>query len=167
MSTTSSRGAPAEIRQVGPDDFPAVLRFFEGLSPESRRTFAPQPFDEEHARRIVETSDGAENVRLVAVRGGEVLGYCYFESRGPDLYPTVGLGIIDRAQNQGLGSRLMSALVAEARRLGKPGLVLTVHMDSARALRVYTKNGYRITGECSNGIQWEMTLDLDGEDSAR
>lgn len=161
-----SRETPVEIRQVGPDDLSAVLWFFAGLSPESRRTFAPHPFDEEHARRIVETSDGVGNVRLVAVRDGGIQGYCYFESRGPDLYPTVGLGIIDRAQNQGVGSRLMAALVAEARRLGKPGLVLTVHMDNPRALRLYTKNGYRITGECSNGTQWEMTLELGGEDSA-
>ena len=112
------------------------------------------------------TSDGVNSVRLIAVRDGEILGYCYFQDRGPDLWPSVGLGIIDRAQNEGIGSRLMAALVAEARRLGKPGLCLTVHQDNPRALRIYTRNGYRVTGECTEGTQHTMALDLSAEDSA-
>jgi ribosomal protein S18 acetylase RimI-like enzyme len=150
-----------EIRNLRADDYDRVLRYFAALGPESRTTFAPHPFDEAHARRMCDTSDGVRNVRLVAVEAGEIVGYCYFESRDPE-YPTVGLGIADHAQNRGLGRRLMSALVAEARRLGKPGLDLTVWKTNLRAQRVYARAGYRVTGETPNQVEFTMRLDFDG-----
>ncbi|MBM3475944.1 MAG: GNAT family N-acetyltransferase [Armatimonadetes bacterium] len=149
----------AEIRHLRSDDVDRVLRFFAALGPESRTTFAPHAFDAENAARICRTSDGIDNVRLVAVEDGEIVGYCYFESR--DLpYPTVGLGIADHAQNRGLGHRLMTALIAEARRLGKPGLDLTVWKTNPRAQRVYTAAGFRFTGETPNRVEFTMHLDL-------
>ncbi len=151
------------IRHVQPDDLPRVLRYFEGLSADSRSRFYPRPFDEAHARHIVESTDGKDNVRLVAVEDDEIVGYCYFECRGEGADGHVGLGIIDRAQNRGLGQRLMTALTQEARRLGKPGLELCVFKDNARALRVYTKAGYVITGETEDGLQHTMRLDLSGD----
>ena len=154
-----------QIRHLRADDVDRVLRFFAALGPDSRTTFAPHAFDQENAERICRTSDGVDNVRLVAVEDDEIVGYCYFESR--DLhYPTVGLGIADHAQNRGLGQRLMAALIAEARRLGKPGLDLTVWKTNPRAQRVYTKAGYRFTGETPNGVEFTMRLDL-GEPSPR
>lgn len=150
----------AEIRHLRSDDVDRVLRFFAALGPESRTTFAPHAFDAENAARICRTSDGIDNVRLVAVEDGEIVGYCYFESRDGQ-YPTVGLGIADHAQNRGLGHRLMAALVAEARRLGRPGLDLTVWKTNPRAQRVYAGAGYRVTGETANGVEWTMRLDLD------
>jgi ribosomal protein S18 acetylase RimI-like enzyme len=148
-----------EIRRLRADDVERVLRFFAALGPESRTTFAPHAFDAGNAERICRTSDGAQNVRLVAVEAGEIVGYCYFESR--DLQcPTVGLGIADHAQNRGLGHRLMAALIAEARRLGEPGLDLTVWKTNPRAQRVYTKAGYRFTGETPDRNEFTMHLDL-------
>jgi RimJ/RimL family protein N-acetyltransferase len=148
-----------EIRHLRADDHDRVLRYFAGLGPDSRTTFYPHPFDEANARRICDTSDGVCNVRLVAVEGDEIVGYCYFESR--DLkYPTVGLGVADHAQNRGLGHRLMAALVEEARRLGKPGLELTVWKTNPRAQRVYLRAGYRITGETPNGVEYTMRLEF-------
>jgi len=153
-----------EIRHLRPDDCERVLRYFAALGPGSKTTFAPHPFDEEHARRMCETSDGARNVRLVAVEDGEIVGYCYFEGRDPG-YPTVGLGVADHAQDRGLGQRLMAVLIEEARRLGKPGLELTVWKTNPRAQRVYLKAGYRFTGETPNRVEYTMRLDftdLDG-----
>lgn len=148
------------IRHLRNDDVERMIRYFAALGPESRKTFAPHPFDEPNARRICETSDGQENVRLVAVENDEIVGYCYFESRDAD-YPIVGLAIADHAQNRGLGQRLMGALIAEARRLGKSGLELTVWKTNSRAQRVYLKAGYRITGETENGVEYVMRLDLE------
>lgn len=135
------------------------MRYFAALGPASRTTFAPHPFDEENARRVCETSDGQNNVRLVAVEEGEIVGYCYFESRGL-AYPLVGLAVADHAQNRGLGQRLMAALIGEACRLGKPGLELTVWKTNFRAQHVYRKAGYRIVGETENGVEYVMRLDL-------
>jgi RimJ/RimL family protein N-acetyltransferase len=154
-----------KIRHLRADDFERVLRFFAALGPESRTTFAPHPFDEANARRICDTSDATCNVRLVAVEDGEIVGYCYFESRDLE-YPTVGLGIADHAQNRGLGRRLMAALVDEARRLGKPGLDLTVWKTNPRAQRVYLGAGYRITGETPNGVEYTMRLQFDAPTDA-
>jgi ribosomal protein S18 acetylase RimI-like enzyme len=56
----------------------------------------------------------------------------------------------------------MAALVAEARRLGKRGLDLTVWKTNPRALRVYSGAGYYVTGETANGVEYTMHLDLSG-----
>jgi ribosomal protein S18 acetylase RimI-like enzyme len=165
MPTDPREQPHTEIRHVRPDDLPRLLRYFEGLSAASREKFYPRPLDEAHARHIVDTADGVENVRLVAVEDGEIVGYGYFESRGAGEDGHVGLGIIDRAQNRGLGHRLMAALSSEARRTGKPGLELCVFKDNARAIRVYAKAGFTITGETEDGLQHTMRLDLSDEEA--
>jgi RimJ/RimL family protein N-acetyltransferase len=166
MQESPARHGETKIRHVGADDLRAILRYFDGLSAESRAKFYPRPLDEAQARHIVETADGVDNVHLVAVQAGEIVGYCYFESRGAGRDCHVGLGIADRAQNRGLGHRLVAALSEEARRPGKSGLALCVFKDNPRAIRVYTKAGFTITGETEDGLQHTMRLNLTRDDGA-
>lgn len=143
-------GRSAVIRHIRKDDYERVLAYFEGLSPTSRKWFCPHPFDEEHAHKIVDTSDGVDNVRLGAfadTADGPLVGYFYYQTAESQKYPRVGCGIIDEFHNQGLGPHLMKALIAEARRNAKPGLGLCVDKPNHRALRTYSKNGFRIVGQ--------------------
>ena len=53
------------------------------------------------------------------------------------------IDLLPRAQGQGNGRVLMDALLAALRRRGAPGVHLGMHVTNARALRFYTRLGFR------------------------
>ena len=56
---------------------------------------------------------------------------------------TLGLLVLKQFRDRGIGRRLMIALEAEARRLGKRRIDLTVWSTNDRAYHLYTSMGYR------------------------
>ncbi|MFP3904219.1 MAG: hypothetical protein ACLFWB_08280, partial [Armatimonadota bacterium] len=71
-------GGRAVLRHITGDDYERVLEYFDGLSELSRKYFCPHPFDEKHARMIVQTSDRTDNVRIGAFANsadGPLVGY--------------------------------------------------------------------------------------------
>ncbi len=161
-------GRKLVIRHIQKDDYERVLEYFGGLGELSRKYFCPHPFDEENARMIVETSNMTDTVRLGAVADspdGPMVAYIYYTHKPEQKYPRVGIGIVDACHGQGLGQILMAALAAEARRNHKPGLSLNVDKPNHRALRLYSKAGYRITGQSSEATHHEMVLDFAAQES--
>ncbi len=161
-------GRKVTIRHITKDDYQRVLEYFGGLGEVSRKYFCPHPFDAEHARMIAESSNLSDTVRLAAIAassGEPMVGYVYYTHKPERKYPRVGIGIVDAYHDQGLGQILMSALVAEARRNRKPGLSLCVDKPNHRALRLYSRSGYRISGESNQGRHHEMVLDFAAEQS--
>ncbi len=154
------------VRHIEKDDYERVLTYFAGLGEQSRKFFCPHPFDEEHARMIVDTSDRTDTVRLGAfadTADGFLAGYFYYEDQPEYEFSHVGCGIIDDYHGQGLGQILMDALIAEARRNGKPGLWLCVDKPNHRALHLYSKAGYRIVGYTRRETHYDMILDFAAE----
>ena len=160
-------GRSVVIRYIREDDYERVLRYFGGLSEQSRYYFHPHPFDEASARMIAQTHDGTDVTRLAATADGPdgpMVGYVFYDH--PErTHPHTGLGIIDAYQGQGLGRLLVDAIVGEARRSGKPGLTLSANKPNHRALRLYSEAGFRITGQTPDGSYHEMKLDFEAEKS--
>jgi len=159
-------GRKVVVRHLRRDDYDRVLGYFEGLGELTRRYFCPHPFDDEHARMIVETSDMTDTVRLGAMAetaDGPLVGYFYYDHKPDYEFPHVGCGIIDTYHDQGLGPVLMTALVAEARCNGKPGLWLCVDKPNHRALTLYSRFGFRIIGENEKKTHHNMVLDFAAE----
>ncbi len=83
--------------------------------------------------------------QLVALADGEVVGWCdvrrhFFAAhahRG-----TLGMGIIPVWRGRGLGLRLVSAILAQARQAGFVRIEFQVHADNARAIALYEKVGF-------------------------
>lgn len=145
------------FRQLRPGDYDAVLRYFDGLSPQTREVFHPHPFDEENARRICQPS-GA--YRLGAFRGDDLVGYAWFDQPDEHGMAGVGIGVIDAWQGRGVGEALMRRIIDEARRRNLSGLWLTVYKTNHRARRLYEKVGFVNQGEWKNGREYLMHLDL-------
>ena len=157
--------APAfHIRQIRGDDLDRVLGYFAGLSERSRRSFHPHPFDVPHAERIVHTSAQPDCFRIAAVVGNgdhrRIAGYAFFEDGSEPGRPSVGIGVADEFQGQGIGKALMRALIGEARRRGKSGLRLDVYKENSAAQHLYAQAGFRICGETPDGKQHSMRLDF-------
>ena len=167
IETVLRDGRKVVVRQIREDDYQRVLRYFDGLSERSRGWFHPHPFDEPHARMIVQTHDGRGAVRLAATADGPdgpMVGYVYYDH--PERrHPHVGIGVIDPYQDQGLGRILMDAIIDDARRNRKPGLSLVVDKPNHRALRLYSQVGFRISGQNPPGTHHQMTLEFAAQES--
>ena len=99
----------------------------------------------EETRKFALSSIGRGNVHLVALDGGEVIGWCdirrhFFPSRGH--CASLGMGLIPAHRGRGLGQRLIEAAIAQAREAGMVRIELGVHDDNARAIRLYEKVGF-------------------------
>jgi GNAT superfamily N-acetyltransferase len=104
---------------------------------------------------------------LVAVRLDEPLGAAWgrlftaaehgygFLDKG---VPEISIGVRRQARGRGIGSALLEALAAEARRAGFAALSLSVERENP-AVRLYERAGYRIVGS-SDDEDWVMRLDL-------
>ncbi|OGO49590.1 MAG: hypothetical protein A2148_11365 [Chloroflexi bacterium RBG_16_68_14] len=90
-----------------------------------------------------------ERTMLVAERDGEALGSVSFGEREefPRLLYLFALAVVEPFQRQGIGSRLVVSVEAEARRRGVEGICLAVAVDNEGAIRLYERLGYRRTGE--------------------
>jgi ribosomal protein S18 acetylase RimI-like enzyme len=143
--------------------------YFAGLSPETRRRFAPHPFDQATAdalclrpspdvlRLVAVPAEGAASAPFLAyvilrlgVTGGERRR---FAARGQPLWPesdcTVAPSVADACQGQGLGTRLMALVCDLARQLGRRRMLLMggTQADNARAVALYRRLGFQTAGE--------------------
>jgi ribosomal protein S18 acetylase RimI-like enzyme len=78
---------------------------------------------------------------FIAERAGRIAGLVTFEVRGHVL-EIATINALD--QRQGIGTLLIEAVRAEARRLGCHYVILTTTNDNIGALRFYQRRGFRL-----------------------
>lgn len=113
------------------------------LLPIERALFTPEPWSE----RLFWSELGQLDSRhyLVALAGEQVVGYaglCDY----PDEAFVQTLAVAPAAQQAGLGSRLLTALLDEAARRGQRTVRLEVRADNAAARRLYAGHGFTKSG---------------------
>ena len=93
----------------------------------------------------------SEDFGFIAERGAEAIGAAWARQFSPDQQPAfyvdgrtpeVSIGVTEAARGQGVGGRLLSALIADAARRGV-GLCLNVRHDNP-ARRLYERIGFRL-----------------------
>jgi RimJ/RimL family protein N-acetyltransferase len=116
---TLRSGDVVRIRQVRPDDAPALVRAYANLGEQSRyrRFFTVMPELPEATLKAAVEIDHTDHEALVAVPLGsaEIVGECRF-IRLPDQPDTaeVGVTVVDAWQGRGLGSALLARLSERA-----------------------------------------------------
>ncbi|MEW6360092.1 MAG: GNAT family N-acetyltransferase [Planctomycetota bacterium] len=136
----------ATVRPMVEGDAPALQLFYNTLPCETRRVFRPAGWNMslERCRKIVSDHlDGAWYDLVVEV-GGRIVGWAFLSRMESDM-PGLGIGLAEELCGQGLGRKLMEQLIAEGRRRGKKGLVLSYVQDNERAGRLYESLGFRVT----------------------
>jgi ribosomal-protein-alanine N-acetyltransferase len=113
------------------------------LLPVERALFQPEPWSE----RLFWSELGQLDTRhyLVALADGAVVGYaglCDY----PDEAFVQTVAVAPDAQGQGLGGRLLTALLDEADRRGQRTVSLEVRADNDPAQRLYARHGFARTG---------------------
>jgi ribosomal protein S18 acetylase RimI-like enzyme len=83
-------------------------------------------------------------------------GYGFVDEAIPEL----SVGIVPGMRRQGVGTRLLRALIAEARRSGLPGLSLSVELDNP-AVGLYERLGFSTVGVDGGSLTMALTLSTD------
>ena len=146
------------LRRLAPGDAEALAAFYNGLGEASKRTFRPLDVATtvETCARIVSANDGACPMKydLVVICGTEIVGWGFLwdlgvsiDCGGGEERPTFGLAVADTYQGRGLGTALISRVMAWARGQAIPIVYLTVVQDNAVAWRLYERAGFVRYGE--------------------
>jgi len=143
------------IRRLVPADAEALTAFYNGLSAASKRSF--RPLDETTTRAIcagVAAGDGSKHPTkydLIALEDDRIIGWGFLwelDAEDPDDGPVFGLAVADAYHGQGLGSQLMSQVIAWADAQSLPQVILIVVQDNAIAQHIYEQQGFVRYGEC-------------------
>jgi ribosomal protein S18 acetylase RimI-like enzyme len=158
MTESATRGI---VRRVRPGDEEQLFKLFRALAVAEglARHFHPHPFDRATASMIA-TRSGCD-VYLGFFRRGELLGYAML--RGWDEgfeVPAFGVAVAPAHQGKGVGGRLLTACLDEARARGAKRVMLKVHADNELALQWYLSAGFTKTGMSDDGqLVCELVLD--------
>jgi [ribosomal protein S18]-alanine N-acetyltransferase len=83
---------------------------------------------------------------LVAVDGDEVVGYAGLFAADHHQADVQTVAVAPGRQGQGIGDRLLGALLEEAARRGCTEILLEVRADNAAAQRLYARHGFERIG---------------------
>lgn len=134
-----------DLRQLQAGDAPALLAFYNGLSPATIRTFRPLREKTTLAvcEEIVEANENNRGQRLdwVAWHARAIVGWVFLYKLD-SAQPELGLGITDAFQGQGLGRALLEQLLLLARQRAVVTVYLIVVNDNQRAIQLYRSRGF-------------------------
>jgi phosphinothricin acetyltransferase len=135
----------ATIRPLKSTDWPRVREIYEEGIATGHATFETDPpdwesWDEKHLRTC----------RLVAVEGGEVLGWAaLWPASDRCVYggvAEVSVYVSTRAQGRGLGTRLLQELVDASEKEGFWTLQAGIFPENKSSVRIHEKCGFRALG---------------------
>jgi GNAT superfamily N-acetyltransferase len=116
-----SDGSPVHLRQIRPDDAPAMLELHSRMSARTRylRFFSPYPrVPRRHLERFVNV-DHHDREALVVLSGPRLMAVGRYERIAPGSPDAeVALVVEDAYQHRGIGSTLLEHLVEAARENG-------------------------------------------------
>jgi ribosomal protein S18 acetylase RimI-like enzyme len=144
--------ADVVIRPGGPEDIEPAFAVWLAANTARRDGLPPRPEQEARARGHVR-NPGA--FLLVAENAGEIVGMALGEQArsnegtGPPVGGLCHVSMVFVAPDhwgQGLGGRLVDALLAEARSRSFDRAQLWTQADNPRAMRVYERRGFRVSG---------------------
>ena len=87
---------------------------------------------------------------IIALRGDEIVGLASFEISAGEMELTL---LDSRERNQGLGTRLLEALLEKARQAGCRRVWLVTTNDNIRAIRFYQKRGFDLAKLHRNALE--------------
>lgn len=175
MRTMTEADVPAEaciaadpvlIRPVSPGDAPALLSFYESLSPPTQRQrfLASTRGLTPRGARIFCSVDHRHREGFVAVARDEgtdqLVGHLCIEPVSPSS-AEIALAVADAHQRRGIGTRLLTTAVHWARDHGVRTLTATALQSNVPILRLLQAQPHRIRVSTAEGGLVEITIELD------
>jgi RimJ/RimL family protein N-acetyltransferase len=134
-----------EILPIAPEHIPGFWQVLDVVARERKYLASTEAPPIESTREFVMNNIAARNPQLVALAGGEVVGWCDVRREHWPAHAhcgTLGMGLLPEYRGRGLGRRLMEAAHEE----GFVRVELTAHADNLRAVALYEKLGFQREG---------------------
>ena len=148
-------GSAVHMRQIRPQDAPAIVEFHSRMSERTRylRYFSPYPsIPERDLERFVNV-DHHEREAFVIVSGSRIMAVGRYERLGPDSPDAeVAFVVEDAHQGRGIGSVLLEHLAEAARENGITRFVAEVLPQNGGMLRVFSDFGYQVQRQYADGV---------------
>jgi hypothetical protein len=159
-----------EIRNVRADDLETFLAFSDGLSPASRESFRPYPWDSKDQllpalHTAISQSLARVDVCFLMFHEALPVGEFFLWKAGgnPDsrIYgvevPELGIGLADSYHGRGLGGLCTRLLTLVAEHLMVDGIELTTAMDNEPGFHTYLSASYEYVGDIANPLEVDVT----------
>ncbi len=163
-------GTTVTIRPIRPDDAPRLQALFYRLSPQSialRFLGHPKELPAEEAERLANV-DYHQRMALVATRQHSDEEHIIAVARyavdpaGQSDVAEAAIVVEDEYQKQGLGTLLLTRLVAYAQAHGIRAFRATVRQDNIQIMRFVRKSGLPAERNLDAGA-WDVLVKLDAE----
>ena len=139
-----------ELRPLAPADGESFMAFVRGLSMQSRlhRFLAPLRELAPAVADALTHPDQRRHVALVATEDGRIVGEGRYVTFEDGTRAEFAIAVTDERQRQGIGARLMRALIGAARRAGLKTLQGEVLRTNVAMLRFVRHAGFRLQPCC-------------------
>ena len=150
-----SDGSAVHLRQIRPEDAPAIVDLHSRMSDRTRylRYFSPYPrIPERDLERFVNVDHVAREA-FVVVTGPRIMAVGRYERLGPGSPDAeVAFVVEDAHQGRGIGSVLLEHLAEAARENGITRFVAEVLPQNGGMLRVFSDFGYQVQRRYADGV---------------
>ena len=153
------------LRPAGPDDAEVLYRIYASTREEelsvvtwdapAKEAFLRMQFGAQHTYYHQIYPDASYDLIL---SGGEVAGRLYVH-RGEKALHVIDIALLPGHRGQGIGTRLLTGLLAEAAAAAKPVEISVERFNPAR--RLYDRLGFRQTADQGVYLLLEWTPDVD------
>jgi RimJ/RimL family protein N-acetyltransferase len=109
----------------------------------------------EQARAFITNNIAKDNVQVVALADGELVGWSDVLPKDRPIHSHVGvlgIGVLPAFRGKGIGAALLHAALQAAQQRGYVRIELTVRAENARAVALYEKFGFEKEGVCRDAI---------------
>jgi acyl-CoA synthetase (NDP forming)/GNAT superfamily N-acetyltransferase len=147
-------GTTLTIRPAGPEDYGAVKRLHEAMSPANLyfRFFSPsRAAAEQEARRVCREA-GPDHGALLGLLGDELAGVTSYELTTGLQVAEIALAVADDMHGRGIATLLLEHLVSLARARGVKDFTAEVLPDNSAVLRVLADAGLAVRRRYGNGM---------------
>ncbi len=146
-------GSTLRLRSTAPTDGPALVAFFDRLSPESRylRFQGAGVVDLRTVEPFVHT-DWRESVSLVGELEGDVVALGTFIRLRDPRRAEVAFAVADGLQGRGIATRLLERLALHAAGVGIEEFVAQVLPQNGHMLNVFSDAGFGISRKLEEGV---------------
>jgi ribosomal protein S18 acetylase RimI-like enzyme len=169
------------LRLLNKDDSDVLLLYFNNLSEQTKKRYAPHPFDKVSVEQICQNLSFDNIIRYVVEDANhQIIAYFLFKKEIFD-YEFVRIAekrnnlprnssfdfapsIADAHQGAGLGKEIFRLCINELKILGCTHLVLWggVQKSNEKAVKYYQKLGFQIVNEFEyQGLNYDMIMNLD------
>jgi len=151
-----------QIRHISEDDIEGFHACFDAVSQERKFLgFVKAPSLEKTRNWLMAGMEQGE-IRLIAVDGSQIVGWCDIETNDREGFShagKLGMGILKEYRGQGIGSKLLKETLSAAKAGHLERVELDVYASNTTAIKLYEKFNFQIEGRKRKARKLDETYD--------